>query len=107
MRRTANKSTRSNGNANKFRSIERKVTMARLTTFIRVKMDPTLRAKLQKLAEREERTFAGQVRFILKRMLVLFKNPKYAKAFWKFVEKKKEAERPVLRLVPRETGKEV
>ena len=92
MAKTENKSTRSNRNANKFRSIERKATMARLTKFFRVKMDPELRAKIQELAEREERSFAGQVRFIIKRMLVLHKDEEYAKAFWEFVEKKKEAE---------------
>jgi len=84
MAKTANKSTHSNGNANKFRSVLKK--------FIRVKMDPTLRANIQKLAEREERSFAGQVRFMIKRVLALLKHPEYAKAIREFVEKKKEAE---------------
>jgi len=91
--------------------------MARLTKFIRVKMNPKLRAKVQEFAEREERSFAGQLRFIMKRWLALMKSPEYAEAFLDYVEEKKEAESReqskvltrkgrVLRLVAKETGKQ-
>ncbi len=91
--------------------------MARLTKFIRVKMDPTLRANIQKLAEREERSFSGQLRFILKRVLELLKNPEYAEAFGEYCVKQEEAksrERSkvrtkkarILRLVVKETAKD-
>ena len=58
---------------------------ARITKTIKVKLSSKVAARVQALAEEQERSFSGQTRFILRSMMKWLKDPEHTKKFEEWI----------------------
>ncbi len=81
---------------------------AQITKTLRVKLPPDFAARMQALAEQEERSFSAQTRFIMKKMLVWLEDPKNEKAFFAYLSNSQaKARRKQFRLLKGSTEKKM